>query len=115
MYDLITTDPAYAEAYRQHECDRRESIASDPEETLLAADAFRIAEQAIDESFAKTNPTKAERMKHILRLCVIEDCTLEEVGTEFEITRERVRQILSQARSIVRRYMKRMDSQEASA
>ncbi len=110
-----TEDPAYAEAWRMQECDRLESAVTDPEENLLAEDAFRIAERAIDESFGKDKPKKAARMKRILRLCVLEERTLEEVGCEFEISRERVRQILCQARSTVRRYMQRMDGLEASA
>ena len=115
MHDPITTDPEYAEAYRQHECDRLESIGTSPEQSLMAEDAFRIAERAIDACFAKTYPAKAERMKRIMRMYILEEQTLEEVGAEFEIGRERVRQILEQARSVVRRYMQRMDSLEASA
>ncbi len=109
-----TDDPACAEAWRIHECDRLESIGIDPEQSLLAEDAFRIADRAIDECFGKDKPKKATRMKRIMRMYILEEQTLDEVGAEFEIGRERVRQIFEQARSVVRRYMQRMDSLEAS-
>ncbi len=111
-----TTDiPDFAKATQMHECHRLEAAASNPEQNLLAEDAFHIAERAIDERFAKTKPEKAARMKRMLRLYVLEERTLEEVGHEFHLSRERVRRILCQARNTVRRYMVRMDRLEVSA
>ncbi len=108
-------DPMWCETYRQQESDRLQRQQLSPEKFLLAEDAFRIAEHAIDERFGKNKPKKAVRMKHILRLYVLEERSLEEIGNEFDLSRERARQILCQARHIVRRTMQHMDGLEVSA
>jgi len=98
----LQTDPSLAQAYLDHEIDRRLANDDSPDHALDVADALGLCERIINES-SKTKSGERERFLTVLRLRFLEGATLEELGAALNLTRERARQIEQRLLFLLRR------------
>jgi len=108
----LQTDPSLAQAYLDHEIDRRLSNVESSDRALQTNDALALCEKIISES-NNAEIAQRERYLTVLRLRFVQGATLEELGAALSVTRERARQIEQRLLSLLLR--REIQAMEAAA